>query len=96
MSPAKPIIAIEYCTKCRWLLRAAWYAQEFLTTFEAFLGGVTLMPSEGGTFRIRIQDKVLWDRVQNNGFPDIKQIKQIIRDQVAPEQDLGHTDSHAI
>lgn len=27
-------LAIEYCTGCRWLLRAAWMAQELLTTFE--------------------------------------------------------------
>ena len=29
-----PRVVIEYCPKCRWLLRAAWIAQELLTTFE--------------------------------------------------------------
>ena len=32
--PRTPRIEIEYCTQCRWLLRAAWMAQELLTTFE--------------------------------------------------------------
>ena len=26
----KPRVEIEYCTQCRWLLRAAWMAQELL------------------------------------------------------------------
>ena len=26
-------------------------------------------------------------------FPDIKELKQIVRDQVAPERDLGHSDA---
>lgn len=34
----QPRLEIEYCTQCRWLLRAAWMAQELLTTFEAELG----------------------------------------------------------
>ncbi len=35
-----PKVEITYCTQCRWLLRAAWTAQELLTTFESELGGV--------------------------------------------------------
>ena len=27
-----PSVEIEYCTGCRWMLRAAWLAQELLTT----------------------------------------------------------------
>ena len=42
--PAKPALEIEYCTQCRWLLRAAWMAQELLTTFEVELGSVALVP----------------------------------------------------
>ena len=51
---AKPRVEIEYCTQCRWLLRAAWMAQELLVTFEQDIGGVTLVPGTGGTFEIRI------------------------------------------
>ena len=35
----KPTITIEYCPKCHWLLRSAYMAQEFLTTFENDLKG---------------------------------------------------------
>ena len=33
-----PRLEIEYCAQCRWLLRAAWMAQELLTTFENGIG----------------------------------------------------------
>ena len=41
-------VEIEYCTQCRWLMRAAWMAQELLTTFEAEIGEVALVPGKGG------------------------------------------------
>src|SRR3954468_6293457 len=49
----EPRIEIEYCTQCRWLLRAGWMAQELLTTFPAELGEVALVPGSGGVFEGR-------------------------------------------
>ncbi len=43
---------IEYCTQCRWLMRAAWTAQELLTTFPKELGEVALVPGTGGVFDV--------------------------------------------
>ena len=40
-------VEIAYCTQCKWLLRAAWLAQELLTTFEQELTGVNLKPATG-------------------------------------------------
>ena len=51
----RPRVQIEYCTQCRWLLRAAWMAQELLTTFESELGEVALVPGIGGVFEVRVQ-----------------------------------------
>ena len=51
----RPRVEIEYCTQCRWLLRAAWMAQEVLTTFESELGEVALIPGTGGVFEVRVQ-----------------------------------------
>jgi selenoprotein W-related protein len=89
----KPIITIEYCPKCHWLLRAAYMAQELLTTFADELYGVTLQPSEtGGHYSIRIGDAVIFDRKEYGRFPEIKEIKQIVRDHISPGKDLGHSD----
>ena len=87
-----PRIEIEYCTQCRWMLRAAWMAQELLTTFETEIGGVTLVPGTGGIFEVRSAGKMLWSRKDAGRFPDIKELKQLVRDEVAPEKPLGHSD----
>jgi selenoprotein W-related protein len=89
----KPVVTIEYCPKCNWLLRAAYMAQEILTTFTDELYGVMLRPSEtGGHYSIRLDDTVLFDRKVYGGFPEIKELKQMLRDKVNPEKDLGHSD----
>jgi selenoprotein W-related protein len=88
----RPRIEIEYCTQCRWLLRAAWMAQELLLTFEQEVGGVTLIPGAGGIFEIRVGDTLLWSRKDQGGFPEIKELKRLVRDRIAPGKDLGHID----
>ncbi len=85
-------VEIEYCTQCRWLLRAAWLAQELLTTFEADLSAVSLQPSTGGMFEVRLNGAVLFNRKAEGRFPESKELKQLIRDMIAPERDLGHSD----
>jgi len=88
----KPTVTITYCTQCRWLLRAAWMLQELLTTFESELGGVTLVPGSGGVFEIRAGETLVWSRAAEGRFPEIKELKQRVRDVVAPGRDLGHVD----
>ena len=34
----------------------------------------------------------MWDRKSERGFPEITTLKQRVRDEVAPERDLGHVD----
>lgn len=90
----KPSVEIEYCPGCRWLLRAGWTAQELLTSFESELGGVTLRPSEvGGTFRVSVDGFLIWNRKDEGRFPEMKELKQKLRDRIAPERDLGHSDT---
>lgn len=88
----KPRVSITYCTQCRWLLRAAWLAQELLTTFEVELGEVALIPGSGGVFEVHINDDPVWSRRIEGRFPEVKEIKQRVRDRIAPEKNLGHSD----
>ncbi|OWJ76793.1 MULTISPECIES: SelT/SelW/SelH family protein [Haematobacter] len=88
----RPRVSIAYCTQCNWLLRAAWIAQELLQTFGEDLGEVALLPRTGGMFEIRAGDSLIWERKRDGGFPGPKEIKQRLRDVIAPERDLGHTD----
>ena len=90
----KPIISIEYCPKCGWQLRAAYMAQELLTTFVEDVKGVTLVPSEiSGRYTVSINDEKLFDRKEQGRFPEIKELKQLVRDKINPEKSLGHSDS---
>ncbi len=85
-------VTIEYCTQCNWLARAAWMAQELLQTFGHDLDEVALKPGTGGVYRIELDAETIWDRKERNGFPEITQLKQLVRDRVDPDRSLGHTD----
>lgn len=87
-----PEVQIEYCRQCRWLLRAAWVAQELLVTFEDELGGVTLRPGTSGVFQVSVDGETIWSRKAEGRFPEMKELKQRLRDKVAPGRDLGHSD----
>jgi selenoprotein W-related protein len=92
-----PHIAITYCTQCHWLLRAAYFAQELLSTFADEMGSLSLIPSRapnaGGRFLVHLNtDVLLWDRAAQGRFPETKELKQLVRDQLNPSKDLGHSD----
>jgi selenoprotein W-related protein len=89
-----PRLEIEYCTQCRWLLRAAWMAQaqELLTTFVNDLGEVALIPGSNGIFEVRLDGETLFSRRQQGRFPESKELKQLVRDRIAPDRHLGHSD----
>ncbi|MEL7027514.1 MAG: SelT/SelW/SelH family protein [Pseudomonadota bacterium] len=89
---AKPSITITYCTQCNWLLRSGWMAQELLSSFGEDIGSVAMVPSTGGVFTIEVDDVLVWERTRDGGFPDAKRLKQLVRDQVWPDRDLGHVD----
>ena len=89
----KPRIVIAYCPACGWLLRAAWLAQELLSTFGDELGEVALAPAAAGTFEITAGDgTALWSRHADGGFPEARALKQRVRDALFPHRDLGHAE----
>lgn len=94
MNAAKPVLTITYCTQCNWLLRSAWMAQEVLSTFSLEMGAVTLIPGTGGIFEISLDGTLIWERKRDGGFPDVKQLKQMVRDRIDPERSLGHIDGY--
>lgn len=88
----KSRVEIHYCTQCRWLLRAAWMGQELLTSFEQEIGELALVPGSGGIFEVRADGALVWSRKERGRFPEIAELKQLVRDRIAPEKDLGHAD----
>jgi selenoprotein W-related protein len=75
------------------MLRAAYFAQEILSTFVEDVHAVSLQPSlTSGKFAILINDEEIFDRKTVGAFPEIKQLKQLLRDKINPEKSLGHSD----
>jgi len=68
-------------------------AQELLTTFNDELDNVALKPSETtGRYSISIDAVIVFDRKEQGRFPEIKELKQIVRDKVSPGKYLGHSE----
>ena len=88
----KPRVEITYCSQCRFVLRATWLAQELLMTFDTDLGEVALVPAGGGIFEVRLDGELIWSKKAQGRFPDSKDLKQLVRDRIAPDRDLGHSD----
>lgn len=90
----KPTVTIVYCPKCGWLLRAAYLAQELLTTFADELDGVMLKPSDiSGRFFVEVDKTLIFDRKAAGRFPETKELKQLVRDLACPNKNLGHSDN---
>jgi len=93
MKSSKPTVSIEYCPRCGWMLRAAYMAQELLTTFTDDIHGVLLIPGDtGGAYIISINDTVVFNRKEQGRFPEVKELKQLVRDVISPDKSLGHAD----
>ena len=88
----KPRVEIIYCAQCRFILRASWMTQELLMTFDTELGEVALVPGTGGIFEVRVDGDLIWSKKERGRFPESKELKQLVRDHVAPRKDLGHSD----
>lgn len=88
-------IEIKYCSKCRWLMRSTWMAQEILTTFEDEINELSLLPGSGGIFEITANGKLVWSRKNMGRFPEIAELKKCVRDVIAPNRDLGCIDRKA-
>ncbi len=86
-------IEIKYCAQCKWLLRSTWMAQEILTTFDGEVSELSLLPGSGGIFEVIANNTLVWSRKEQGRFPEIKELKQKVRDIIAPDRNLGCIDS---
>ncbi len=87
---ASPRVEIHYCTQCRFMLRAAYLAQELLTSFEKELGEVALIPGSGGIFEVTLDGETLATNRETKRMPEAGEVKRLLRDRIAPERSIGH------
>jgi predicted Rdx family selenoprotein len=82
--------------------------QELLSTFGTSIGEIALIPATGGIFTVQlnhlsssaddgvdavVNEVLIWDRKRDGGFPEAKILKQLIRNHIDPEKNLGHSDT---
>jgi selenoprotein W-related protein len=65
-----------------------------LTTFVDELGEAALVPGKGGVFDVRLDGDLIWSRREQRRFPELSELKQLVRDRVSPGRSLGHSDAH--
>ena len=85
-------VEIKFCTQCRWLMRSSWMAQELLTSFDKEITELSLKPGTGGIFEVIANGTLIWSRKEKGRFPEITELKQLVRDVIAPDKNLGHSD----
>ena len=87
-------ITIEYCTKCKFMMRSTWISQTLLQTFDGDPPEAALRPSTApGLWQIFANNQLAWDRKTERGIPKLKNLKRRIRDIIAPNKDLGHAET---
>ena len=83
-------VEIRYCRQCKFLLRAAWLAQELLTTFEEELAEVALVPSSGGIFEVSLDGETIATNRETKRLPEASEVKRLLRDRIARGRKIGH------
>ncbi|KAI0269240.1 Rdx family-domain-containing protein [Gloeopeniophorella convolvens] len=102
-SGTAPSVSIEFCDRCRWLHRATWTSTELFLTFPPpALKSITIVPlnsdDTAGRFRVWLTANegaspiLMWDRKVEGKFPELKDLKQRIRNFIQPDRSLGHSD----
>ncbi|KAI0002995.1 hypothetical protein BJV74DRAFT_814739 [Russula compacta] len=96
-------IIIEFVIEVQRLHRATWTSTELFLTFPPpALKSITIVPlnaeDTAGRFRIWLTVTegtppiLVWDRKVEGQFPELKVLKQRIRDHIQPGRSLGHSD----
>ncbi|KAF5393971.1 hypothetical protein D9757_000203 [Collybiopsis confluens] len=101
------VVTIEFCDRCRWLHRATWTQTELFLTFPPpIISSISLIPQNSdetaGRFRVWLtiagsditNPHLVWDRKVEGGFPELKVLKQRVRNKLQPGKSLGHSDTH--
>lgn len=61
-------------------------------TLGDVVGELALVPGDGGVFEVWVEGRRVFSRAEAGRFPESKELKQLVRDVVAPGRDLGHSD----
>lgn len=61
-------------------------------TLGDVVGELALVPGDGGVFEVWVAGERVFSKAEAGRFPESKELKQLVRDRLAPGRDLGHSD----
>lgn len=79
----KNIISIEYCTSWGYLGRAVALARKLLTEHKNDLENVTIIPSTGGVFEVKLDDELLFSKKELDRFPENDEVEEIVKNKLS-------------
>lgn len=79
----KKLISIEYCTSWGYLSKAVALAQNLLDQHKNNLENVSIIPSSGGVFEVKLGDELLFSKKELNKFPEENEVEEIIKEKLS-------------
>lgn len=76
------ILTIEYCTSWGYLARAVGLSRKILGEFKNNLSELRLIPSSGGVYEIRLDDKLIFSKKVENRYPESDEIIALIKKEI--------------
>lgn len=73
-------ISIEYCTSWGYLSKAVGLTKNLLENHTNNIENLTLIPSSGGIFEVKVNDTLVFSKKELNRFPNENEIEDIIKE----------------
>lgn len=79
----KKLISIEYCTSWGYLSRAVALAESLLNQHKNKLQNVSIVPSSGGVFEIKLDEDLVFSKKELGRFPEENEVEKLINNKIS-------------
>ena len=76
-------ISIEYCIAWGYLAKAVGLAESLLNEHKDTIVELVLIPSGGGVFEVKLEDRLLFSKKSIGRFPEEDEVESAIREAMA-------------
>ena len=75
-------LSIEYCTSWGYLSRAVALTESILNQHKNEISEMTIIPSSGGVFEIKVNGKLLFSKSELGRFPEDGEAENLIKEAI--------------